>query len=183
LNKRKTTDIDSVVRTVLGENPRLKAEFLVKGIKDKTGKSRSTIYDRLDSLVQQERIFREKGFYSFEDPTEEARKFAEIHAREIASGLRAFRRGKYLLTGTPIPDVSRREQSLQHLRTGSPVIYKLATEDEDEFIAETERLASDLEHRWTRLKGLCTDCARRHGKTIDEKVEREVRELLGRIRV
>lgn len=176
-------DIDSVVRTILGENPRLKAEFLVKAVHDRTGKSRSTIYDHLDSLVQQEGIFREKGFYSLEEPTEAGKKFAEIHAREIASGFQAFRRSKYLITGTPVPDFSKRELSLQHLRTGYPAIFKLATDDEDGFIAETERLASDLEHKWTRLRGLCADCARRHGKTIDEKVEREVRELLGTIRV
>lgn len=167
----------------MGQNPRLKAEFLVKGVHDKTGQSRSTIYDHLDSLVQQESIFREKGFYSLEEPTEEARKFAEIHAREIASGLRAFRRGKYVLTGTPIPDATRREQSLQHLRTGYPAIYKLATEDEDGFMVETERLASNLEHGWTRLKGKCSDCMKRLGKTVDEKIEREIRELLGTIRV
>jgi predicted transcriptional regulator len=76
LSNVKRMNIWTVVRTVLEKNPGIKAKELIKKVRGKTGLSRSTIYEHLNSLVLRGMIYREKGKYWLEKPSDEKYKDA-----------------------------------------------------------------------------------------------------------
>jgi hypothetical protein len=61
-------EIETAIRIVIEKSPGLKAKQLWKKVQDKTGNSRSTIYEHLYSLVLREEIFREKGRHYLKKP-------------------------------------------------------------------------------------------------------------------
>ena len=61
-------DIWKVVRTVLEKIPGLRAKDLMSQLKNKSGLSRSTLYEHLGSLENQKKINREKGHYWLSEP-------------------------------------------------------------------------------------------------------------------
>jgi DNA-binding transcriptional ArsR family regulator len=67
----KTSNIETIIRTVLEENPAIKAKDLRKKLGDKTGLSRSTIYYHLSSLETRGGLYRDKGRYWIEKPRKE----------------------------------------------------------------------------------------------------------------
>jgi hypothetical protein len=69
----KKLNIEIIIRTVLEKNPAIKAKDLLKKVGDKTGLSRSTIYDHLSSLDIRKEIFRNKGRYWIEKPKKETK--------------------------------------------------------------------------------------------------------------
>lgn len=63
-------DIEAVTRTILEKNPEgLRAKELLGKVENKTGKSRTSIYEVWDRLVEHNKLFREKGRYYSGKPT------------------------------------------------------------------------------------------------------------------
>jgi hypothetical protein len=70
MNVGKSMDFDAVTRTFLAKNPGCKAAKLVVYLAKKTKKSRSTIFENLEHMASQEKLYREKGCYWLKKPEE-----------------------------------------------------------------------------------------------------------------
>ena len=141
-------DVWTVVRTILEENPGIKSSQLWRKVREKTGHSRSTIYVYFDSLIEQERILRDKGKYFLPEQYEiyiRTKKYpkkrfvskadlevALNHSRKLVLGLEAFFVDDQLWYPQVEPwasfvrtdGVEIMRFAEEHLKSGYPVIYK-----------------------------------------------------------
>lgn len=83
LSNVKRTDIWTAVRTVLEKNPGLRAKFLIRELREKTGLNRSNIYVHLSSFVDRGEIHRESGCYWLAKPCAVDEKSLERIRREL----------------------------------------------------------------------------------------------------
>lgn len=63
MSNGKRKDIWTITRTIIEKNPGIKAKFLIQELREKTGLSRSTIYEHLTSFKLRKNISTEKGHY------------------------------------------------------------------------------------------------------------------------
>jgi len=130
LSNVKRMDIDKSIRTVLKKSPGIQAKFLVKEMREKTGLSRSTIFEHLGSLKLRGKIYCEKGRYWLEKPKNNRGFFNKIiDSRERKTELKQLQKEK-----------AEREQTAQrhaHMRALAELgsgfeIYKKLADIEDE---------------------------------------------------
>ena len=141
-------DVWTAVRTILEENPGIKSGQLWRKVGEKTGRSRSTLYVHFDSLVEQEKIHRDKGKYFLPEQydvyittkTYPKKRFVskadlEIalnHSRKLILGLEAIFVDDQLwypqvepwATVVRTEGISLIQFAEEHLKSGYPAIYK-----------------------------------------------------------
>jgi hypothetical protein len=166
LSNIKRLDIEETIRTVLEKNPKIRAKFLVRKVMEKTGKSRSTIYEHLCSLVTRREIYSKKGFYYLEPPEGAERRAKEKHTKEIVSGLLDLAgRGRYTAPGGIVPDSSFAKYAHQHLNSAYSSIHYLENsrdmETKEIFRERCQKLAEALKLGDEKLKGFCEKCERK----------------------
>lgn len=66
-------DIETATRTILDKNPGIKSKELLRQVKKLTGKGRSAIFEKWQSLYLQSKLYREKGRYWNKKPREPQR--------------------------------------------------------------------------------------------------------------
>ena len=131
-------DFEEVLWTILEKNPILKAKFLIDELGEKTDLARSTIYQRLTSLIMQGKIMREKGYYSLPE-----KKFKSKHRntrarRQLSLGFEAILYEDWALWRIEEPSFERakleerieregqqfKKFAVEHLKTGYRSTFK-----------------------------------------------------------
>lgn len=132
-------DIWTVVRTILEKNPGINGGQLWRKVQEKTGLSRSTIYDHLYTFHNQDKIYRKKGRYwlSTIDSEWKGRRATLRHSQQLSLGLEAILAEDWTFYRPYEPSRERaqwrdkieregirlKEFAIEHLRSGYPDTY------------------------------------------------------------